>query len=344
MRVLTPGHDLVTDTLIMHGIVRVLAYMGIYDAVVERRGERYIVEFDGWAGKLDKTDLARQILLDAEVYRETRRPVGLLHKINEANINLAVFDNWVSDLSQALLDADLGELSEGHREKFEEGRSRSKKLVTLHITLSPLYGRYRQREYSIEEGIQYKVCNTCFSLANIGFMYGAAALIVRRGADKDVILMSPAPADKIDAMDILLLQRLTETYKTIERVGGMPLLAAPLYWLSTGETLYVTDADLELVVWRVAKSGNFQRALDAATLNLRRLMEFVADVKYVLDGWPHAAGRLVTEAPEVLALLTEYVLYGGDLYAVARSLAASCGGKPCVDEASLLVKILAKLW
>ncbi len=125
----------------------------------------------------------------------------------------------------------------------------------------------------------------------------------------------------------------------------MPLLAAPLYWLSTGETLYATDADLELVVWRVAKSGNFQRALDAAALNLRRLMEFIADVKYVLDGWPHAAERLVTEAPEVLALLTEYVLYGGDLYAVARSLAAtSCDGKPCVDGASLLVKTLARLW
>ena len=336
----TPGHGLVTDTLIMHGVVRVLAHMGIYDMRVRRLGERYEITFDGKPKKIADTDIAELMQLSANKYLEEKRAVGPLRKIQQVNINVAarVFGSWVSDLAQAILNADITDLTQDHKERRREGRTTSKTLNTLHIALSSVYGKYAQRDYSVRGNLQYGVCDTCFTLANIGLVYGAAALVARKADRHDVIFMSVAPADEIDGRDLLVMQRLTEGYRIVGE--EMPLLAAPIYWLSTGETLYATDAELDLVIWRNVRSGNFLRSLDATTINLERLAKFIAEAKHYLRNWPRIVEDLARNAPETLAKLTEYVLFGGDPYAVARELATiRCGEQPCIKDLKKLIDV-----
>jgi len=335
--VYTPGHGLVTDTLIMHGIVRALAHMGIYDAWVERFGERYRIEFDGRPRKLVETDIGEALLRSAKLYLTEGVLTGPLRKINDTNPNFSAFRSWVSDLAEAVSEADLLDFTPDHREKRREGRSRSKALTTLHISLSSVYGKYYPRDFSVTEGVQYSVCGTCFAFANVGLAYGATALVAREGNDLDVVLMSVAPVDRVSAVDLLVIQRLTEGY-TVLRGRGAPLLAAPMYWLSTGETLYAVDAELDLVVWRVAKSGNFIRSLDVVSIPVDNLMKFVAEIKRRIKAWPRLVDRLMQQAPETLAQLTEFVIYGGDLYSIARELAAlRCGEELCIGEAASII-------
>ncbi|MEM4489249.1 MAG: hypothetical protein QXK88_10750, partial [Desulfurococcaceae archaeon] len=42
----TPGHNVFTDTLIMHGLVRILSWIGANEGEVERIGERYKIEVE----------------------------------------------------------------------------------------------------------------------------------------------------------------------------------------------------------------------------------------------------------------------------------------------------------
>jgi len=341
--VYTPGHGLVADTLIMHGVVRALAHMGIYDAWVERVGERYRIEFEGKPRKLVETDIGEALLRSAKLYLTEGVLKDPLRKINDTNPNFSVFRSWVSDLAEAVSEADLLDFTPDHRERRREGRSRSKALITLHISLSSVYGKYYPRDFLVTEGVQYSVCGTCFAFANVGLTYGAAALVAREGNDLDVVLMSVAPVDRVAAVDLLVMQRLTEGY-TVLRGRGAPLLAAPMYWLSTGETLYAVDAELDLVVWRVGKSGNFIRSLDVVSIPVDNLMTFVAEVKRRVKAWPRLVKTIMQHAPETLARLTEFVIYGGDLYGVIRELATlRCyekqrhGEELCVGEAASVI-------
>jgi len=340
--VYTPGHGVVTDALIMHGVVRALAHMGIYDAWVERVGERYRIEFAGRPRRLVETDIGEALLRSANLYIKDNTPTGPLKKLFDVNPKLSDFREWVADLAQAVNLADIMDLTEDHRRRRGEGRSERRAYPPLYLLLGPEFGNYRQRDFAVEGGVYYRFCDTCFTLANIGLMYGAAALVAREGGRTDVTLMSLAPSFRSSAADILLVQRVAEGYKLAGR--AVPTLAAPMYWLSVSETLY-DGADFDLIVWHLAKIGNFVKVLDVATLPAGRLMEFVAEVRLREKSWPEVAERVMQHAPEALAKLAEVVLYGGDVYHTVKELAATeCNGAPCFGGALRAVaEVLAGL-
>jgi len=336
----TPGHGPVADTLIMHGLLRALAHMGIYDVWVERIGERYRIEFAGRPRRLADTDVGEAILRSVKIYLTEGVPLGPLRKIFAASPK-ADHREWATDLAQAVPNADLLELTEDHKAKRREGRGKNPAHPPLYLPLGPEFGRWRQEGFSAEGGVHYRVCDTCFALANIGLAYGAAVLAAKSGSGVDAVLASPAPAGRVRAADLLLLQRVFEGYREVER--PMPAAAAPLYWLSVGETLY-DGAEVDFVVWRIAKVGNYIRVLGVETVPGRGLMEFAAEVKLRAPRWPAVAARLAKHAPEALARLAELALYGGDAYSAIKELASlGCGGEPCLgDVAGALAEVLAE--
>jgi len=327
--VYTPGHGLVADTLIMHGVVRALAHMGIYDAWVERVWEnRYRIVFKGEPRRLVDTDIGEAVLRSANLYITEGAPAGPLRKIFDVNPKLSDFREWASDLAQAVPHADLLDLAEDHKERRREGCSKSAALPPLYLPIGP---EFKDR-CTTEEGAHYRACDTCFALASIGLVYGATALVARDKGGVDATFMSLAPTFRAPAADVLLMQRMSEGYRLIER--PVPTLAAPMYWLSTGEALYDGAVEFDLVIWRVAKVDKFIKVLGITTAPASRLMRFVTEVRARERGWPKIVERIVSQAPEVLAKLAEAVIYGGNVYSAVRQLSAvECGGEPCLGGA-----------
>jgi hypothetical protein len=62
----TPGHHLVTDSLIMHGIVRYLTWAGVNveSVKIRRLGERFVIEIRD--PNSIKEDKAKQVLLSIQ--------------------------------------------------------------------------------------------------------------------------------------------------------------------------------------------------------------------------------------------------------------------------------------
>ena len=183
----------------------------------------------------------------------------------------------------------------------------------------------------------------------MGFLYGVATIVINTRDGRRVVQLTPAPRERISIVDLALLQRLTEGY--LSRPLEMPTLAYPLYWLSTGETLYATEEPLDILVWVTEKRGNFQRVTDAMALDLSRIMDFVAEVKNKTRGWPNFVECLASESPEALAQLAEVVLFGGDEYAVVRVLATASRtdagkrrGERCAEKWGQLDKLAEVLF
>lgn len=338
--VYTPGHDLFADTLIMHGVVRHLVASGVVEGRVERIGERYKIVFERDPRPLADIETVELLLLEIERYvKAGEEPVGRIRKIFDANINISATKSWFAQLSEALVEAKLSAFTVDHRERFKEGRSTSKKLSTVYITLSPMYGKYFIENRVAKENKPFGVCSTCFAYLNLGFLYGVATIVIDAANGKKVVQLAPAPRRHISISDLVLLQRLTEGYLRLK--WDMPTLAYPLYWLSTGETLYATEDPVDVLVWATEKRGNFQRVTDAMTLDLSRIMDFIAEVKHKTKRWPKFVECLASENPETLAQLAEVVLFGGDEYAVVRAVAAI---EKCVERWSQVDKLAEVLF
>ncbi|MEM1890486.1 MAG: hypothetical protein QXN04_10150 [Pyrobaculum sp.] len=339
MKLHTPGHGLLADTLIMHGIVRLLAEMEIYEGVVERVGERYTIEFDG-SYDLSKAESLETLRQEIKAYLTVKNPKEfrnlMVGKLYEANINPGVFDFWLKDLGEGLTQLDLGVYQHlDHKSRFKEGKRGSRRLNTVYLTLTPIYGKYYVEDYIVYDQKTYGVCDTCFSLLNLGLLFGVATLVRRGGDERDVVLLTAAPVERVKLDELLILQRLTEG--SVEINNDIPTAAAPLLWLSVGETLYALDSKMELLVWRVQKAGNNQRAVDYVVTDLSRLLEFVSVLKWHTPRWPRCAESLVdTGNAYILAEMTNYALFGGDYYRISRELATTVDNREEARKTGLI--------
>ncbi|MEM4897473.1 MAG: hypothetical protein QXR18_04615 [Pyrobaculum sp.] len=363
MKLHTPGHGLLADTLIMHGIVRLLAEMEIYTGAVEREGERYVVEINNGynLSKAKEAESVKTLLQEIDAFPKIKERVRnlMLGKLYDANINPGVFDTWLEDLRNGLGQLDLNvyqgcdhkskynvyqhcdhksKYKEG-KSKYEEGKSSSRKLKTVHLTtvyltFTPIFGKYNVENYIVNEG-NYRVCSTCFSLLNLGLLFGVATLVRRGRNERDVVLLTAAPVERVELDELLILQRLTEG--SVEINNDIPTAAAPLLWLSVGETLYALDSKMELLVWRVQKAGNNQRAVDYVVTDLSRLLEFVSVLKWHTPRWPRCAESLVdTGNAYILAEMTNYALFGGDYYRISRELATTVDNREEARKTGLI--------
>lgn len=347
MKIYTPGHGLAADTLIMHGVVRHLVNAGITDGVVKRIGERYAIEVDKTPPKPEQLETTTALIDQVRAYQTLKDPAAIeytkLGKIYRSNINPSVFDKWIADMAESLKEADLADLTDPqHKKKRREGRTTSKTMYTVYLTFTPTYGKYTIQDYRAYDNKKYGVCPTCFAMLNIGLLHGAAALVRATATDIDVILLTPAPAAETPIIDIAIIQRLTERYTRLDK--EIPTAAAPIYWLSTGETLYATDTPMELLTWRIQKTGNFQRATDTITTDLGKLLQFVAELKWQTPKWPKCAQWLIdNDHADILADIFHYAIHKGEYYPIARKLTTATKNKDARQcEVDKITDTLAK--
>ncbi|MEM4584412.1 MAG: hypothetical protein QW611_05510 [Ignisphaera sp.] len=338
VKLYTPGHNIITDSLIMHGVLRILGVLGYHSGVVQRVGERFIIDIEGLdqhsvrdlGSKFRNTDVYHSLQLTLNLYinkgympRDQK-----VSKIFESNPNEPANRSWATNLSESLLNLDLSNyLSSDHITSVNEGRRKG--VRTLYISLSSIYGKYQELDYNTIDK-PYSVCDTCFGLASLGLIYGALATVLRRENNKYSLFMTIIPEDRIEIRDLLIIQRLLEGYMTMGRFSAsapsdIPLLALPLYSLSVGETLAAIESEADVLTWKVAKVGNFIRSLDTALIRLNKLMDFITEVKMLIPEWP----RIVSQCFEtedgftILSELTEVIVFSREIshiYSTVRSI------------------------
>ncbi len=221
----TPGHNLVTDSLIMHGIVRYLTWADVnIDSVkIRRLGERFIIEI-GKSNSI-KEDKAKQVL--ASLQDQAARGIlsggdytyltRFFEKIDATNLNRPAFKEWIRQFSQAITKFYFETVriyaDHNHKEEGAEGYGRAG-YPTLYLPLGPVYGKYNQSNYSARE-VPYKVCYTCFLFANLGLVYGSGVVRIHsnyNNADMRAILImyTLIPPAETSMSDVVLVQRTLE--------------------------------------------------------------------------------------------------------------------------------------
>lgn len=345
----TPGHNLITDSLIVHGVLRILGVLGHYSGVVQRVGERFVVDVEGLdhhsasdlGSRFRGTDTYRslQLALDLYISRNYMPRDQGIGKILESSPGET--KKWIKALNESLQNLDLSYyLSPDHIISVGEGRGRGRGLHALYIPLSSIYGKYQALDYSTAAK-PYSVCRTCLGLASLGLMYGALTTVVQRENSRYTLFTTIIPGDRIGIADLLIMQRLLEGHRTIggfgeSTVSDIPLLALPLYLLSVGETLAAIESEVDVLTWKVAKVGRRTRSLDTALISLNKLMDFVTEVKMLVPEWP----RMVSECFEaedgfaILSELTERIVFSGDtgsVYSTIRRIASYIEGRSRED-------------
>ncbi|GAY25375.1 CRISPR-associated protein, MJ0385 [Desulfurococcaceae archaeon AG1] len=336
----TPGHGLVADSLVLHGILRILAWCGINKGKVSRFGERFVIELEDSKLNCDKDiiyEILEEVLISVEEYlnvREERRGhreiinvSDRLSKINYANINKPVLRNWLSQI----LDSVEGFISlqvykdPNHKDRFEKSR-KGGGLATLYLPLSAIYGKYVQEKKGVSES-PYKVCDTCFITINMGLLFGTHIVRVDKKEKSSVYYTTFIAREDVDINDLLLLQRMGEGYHHVENGAEIPLISAPLIAISQGETIASVEDPykIQVLTWSLQLSNNFQRSLGLSVIDYEPIYRFVAEIKLRVPTWPRFLNECLLRfegGEAVLASLTETLLFGGDIYVVSRMLSS----------------------
>ena len=241
----TPGHHLVTDSLIMHGIVRYLMWAGVnIDSVkIRRLGDRFAIEVGD--PNLIKEDETKQVLLSIQDQAVKGVLSGgdvyltrFFEKIDAANLNSPAFREWIRQFSQAItkfyFDSVRIYADHNHKGENAEGYGRAG-YPTLYLPLGPLNDctvieqvLHKDCYAAKREGFTYKVCYTCFLFANLGLVYGSG--VVRIHSNDDIadmravsIMYTLIPANETSMSDVVLVQRTLENnYEVydLEKVGA----------------------------------------------------------------------------------------------------------------------------
>ena len=319
----TPGHNLITDSLIMHGIVRYLLWADAnMDSVkIRRLGERFVIEIrDPNLIKenliKDKEDKAKQVLLSIQDQADLLNKSDYVYltrffeKIDAANLNRPAFKEWVRQFAQAITKfySDSVRVYEDYDHIESEGRVRAG-YPTLYLPLGPVYGKYNQSNYSARE-VPYKVCYTCFLFANLGLVYGTGIIRLEKGNRAKSIMFTLIPTNETGMVDVVLAQRAFEFVHERFVEIDIPTIAVPLIALSIGETLYAFN-DVDVLVWVYEKSGNSLRITQPLHVNVSRLLRTLSTIKYYVPEWPrvvHECFLSNDDGPAVLAALTEAII------------------------------------
>ncbi|PSN99203.1 hypothetical protein B9Q11_01140 [Candidatus Marsarchaeota G2 archaeon ECH_B_SAG-F08] len=348
MEVYTPGHGLITDSLILQGICRYLAWHSVYDARIIRIGDRFKVNFqhDLRLTDTEYTEYFENLRLACQTYLERQQinSSQIIEKIYTANINLPIFKRWLNQLLDSLNKISLMDFSENHKIVKKEGRNaKGKNLITLYLPLSSVYGKYVITNYRSSQ-TNYSVCDQCFLFANLGLIYGTTVLRSNKGDKSSVVFTTFLPQTETQLLDLLLLQRLTEFAHHEFLNSDVPLLACPLYFLSFGETM-ISVENIQALIWRIEKNGNFQRSLDVSLIRLDKILEFISAVKLQIPSWPKIVNKIIQDKSGdgqiILSDIAEALVFGTrDTYKIIRRLVSYVMNGEEKDE---IAKVLDKV-
>ena len=318
VEIFTPGHGLVTDSLIMHGIVR------LYDvSEVERLGDRYRIVLNSTKPRKDVLSLLREEL---SIYFNNRDAISnssVLGKIMDANANIAVRHQWMSYLRDALDRTNFSDLAStytpDHKDDKKEGRSKSKSLYTLYLPLSFIHGKFSQSDYSVEEK-EYRVCGACFSLSNIGLIYGTTAFRYETEEKTSVAMLTIIPAEKMSKEDLLLAQRFMRG-PAVKLKADLSPRAAILFAFGVGEILFTSNANPLVLAWKIENDHVSLRSVGSELFELNDILKKIAKIKLEYPAFPKLVSNLAKteEGTATLDRLADVILTGSDPFQLTSS-------------------------
>lgn len=347
VKLYTPGHGLMTDTLFMHGIVKVLSWLGVRDGKVRRVGEVFEVEIGHVTSRnvLERRDLIKALeayiqALSSRADEEVEvaklfKPVEKFDKIasfqpppsrkRPPTKDKSVHIIWATMLINCLKNLDFNIIVKEYGKPHQCGgrKSGGGGKSTLYLPVGPQYGKYVSEKYEIKNK-PYVSCSICITLSTLGLLSGCALVyyykrVQGRGSHYFYyITVSPSEA-KIT--DLLLFYRGVEEL-SIDISGYIkepPLLAMILYALSRSESIYVFNNPVDILAWGITRQeGGSIRVIEFTRVHGNALLEAVARLKDRIPEWPRIADEIMANDPTVLQLVTESILFGTDVYVVAR--------------------------
>jgi hypothetical protein len=215
------------------------------------------------------------------------------------------------------------EYSEQSQHAAGEGRGgKRKKLPTAYLPIAPWAGKYFAETYEYREE-PYALCPLCSFLAWSGILSSSSVITYVAEGKRGTIYAVPDPIHVRD-YDLALLALVFSEKKGERRLrNDIPLLAAPLLILASGETVWPIRGEYGLYVWKYEGAGNSLGIKGFAQLPLSPLLEFVARAKARGKYLPRLIGYLASRKgdPSLIALITECLAYGEpDPYTVVRSM------------------------
>jgi hypothetical protein len=325
VELVTPGHSPPLDTLITLGIVT-----GIFQAhstahvAVRKQGISYRITIDEqveWGEVYAK--LSERMLFEAERLRYGRGDLcsafGPQAGIKFQELS-EVFKEVVEKACDPFLRITL-EYAEGSQHAAREGRGKKRKeLRTAYLPVAPWAGKYFAGTYKYREEA-YTLCPVCTFLAWSGLL--SSSVITYKAENKRGAIYAVPDPMRVRGYDLALLALVFREKK--EWIpNDIPLLAAPLLVLASGETVWPVEGEYGLYVWKYEGSGAFLGIRGFSQLSLMPLLEFVArakaEGKYLARLVRYLAGKERGD-PSLIAQITECLVYGDpDPYTVVRNV------------------------
>ncbi len=194
MEIYTPGHNYLTDTLIMWGLMSVFRRIKSCDPAeiqIVGRGGRYqiiIKDENCINGFITELNEAIRERVDQSQYQSLVEQNAKKRKFRECLISTSLRDGLDPDTQsgvvlalQFLLEKEFNfnVFSINHIDEQNEGRLG--RGETLYLPFSGIYGKYLTREYKYEEK-SYRVCPLCIAFSALGF--DSAVAIARRRTER----------------------------------------------------------------------------------------------------------------------------------------------------------------
>jgi len=320
VELVTPGHSPPLDTLIALGIASgVLQAHPTAEVLVEKEGASYRIVIGGqveWDKVHDK--LSEKMLFEMErlryrtgdLYSAFGPQKGIeLRKLSET------FKGIVELAREPMLRITF-EYSEGAQHAAREGRGRGRRgTYTAYLPIAPWAGKYFTGTYRYGEE-PYTLCPLCAFLAWSGLLSSSSIITYVTKEKRGTIYVVPDPLS-VKGYDLALLSLIFGEKRGRVR-DDVPLLAAPLLALATGETLWPVEGDYGLYVWKYEGAGAFLGIRGYSQLPLRPLLEFAAEAK---SRGRYLARLIKRLDPSLVAQIAECLAYGEpDPYTVVRSV------------------------
>jgi hypothetical protein len=325
----TPGHPPPLDTLIVMGIaVGVLRAHPAASIEVKKQGSSYriTIDIDGqitWDRVYEA--LSEKMLFEVERlsygWGSLYSAFGPQRGIKPKDLS-GRFEELV-ELARKDFPKIAQEYSEQSQHAAREGRSwKRKKLYTAYLPIAPWAGKYFAGTYEYREE-PYTLCPLCSFLAWSGILSSSSVITYVAEGKRGTVYAVPDPI-RVRDYDLALLALVFAEKKGERRLrNDIPLLAAPLLILASGETVWPIRGEYGLYVWKYEGAGNFLGIKGFAQLPLSPLLEFVARAKARGKYLPRLIGYLASRKgdPSLIALITECLAYGEpDPYTVVRSI------------------------
>ncbi|MGC8987887.1 MAG: hypothetical protein ACP5KC_07620, partial [Infirmifilum sp.] len=105
MELHTPGHSLMTDALILHGLVRYLMWAGVREGSVKRTGDRFVISIED--NRVDEERALKQLSYIKSACEKAREGFTsrFIDKIDAAiSINPGVRERWIESIIESIVD------------------------------------------------------------------------------------------------------------------------------------------------------------------------------------------------------------------------------------------------